>query len=92
MVNANIRADGLVIVLIGSGPGSDGGGYGILNGRLVPIPNNNPELRRLIAATESVQAVEAAGETVNLADLGKIAQATMLDAAGKLSAGIHAQR
>ena len=89
MVNANIRAESLVIVLIGPGQGGDGTGHGILNGRIVPIPGNNPELRRLIAATQAVTAVEAAGEAVNLADLGKIAQATMLDAGVKLAASVR---
>jgi hypothetical protein len=90
MPNANIRHDSMVVVLIGPGQGGDGNGYGLVNGRLVHIPGNNPELRRLIAATLSVQAVETAGETAKLADLGKIAQAAMLDAGVKLAAGISA--
>ncbi len=90
MVNANIRADSLVVVLIGPGKGGDGTGYGLVNGHLVHIPGNNPELRRLIAATQAVQAVEVAGETVKLQELGKIAQSTMLDAGSKLAAGLSA--
>lgn len=90
MPNANIRHDSMVVVLIGPGQGGDGTGYGLVNGRLVHIPGNNPELRRLIAATQSVQAVETAGETAKLGDLGKIAQAAMLDAGVKLAAGIGA--
>ncbi len=89
MVNANIRTDGLVIVLIGPGAGGDGKGWGLLNGRLVPIPGNNPELRNLIAATVSVNAVELAGENAELAGLTKAAQVAMLDAATKVTAGLR---
>jgi hypothetical protein len=89
MVNANIRTDNLLIVLIGPGAGGDAPTWGIQNGRIVHIPGNNPELRRLVAATLSVNAVEEAGETANLGDLGKLAQAAMLDAGAKLGATLR---
>jgi len=52
----------------------------IQNGRIVPIAGNHPELRRLVAATLTVHAVEAAGETAPSGVLGELAQATLLDA------------
>ena len=89
MVNANVRAENLVVVLIGPGAGGDADTWGIINGHIVHIPGNNPELRNLIAATRSVSAVEAAGENAALAALGKAAQAAMLDAGSKLSVGLR---
>ena len=89
MAHANARTENLVIVLLGPGAGGDGNSWGIVNGRIVPIPGNNPELRNLIAATRAVNAVEVAGENAALAALGKAAQSAMLEAGAKLSAGMH---
>ena len=89
MSNANLRTDGIVVVLVGPGAGGDADGWGILNGRIIHIPGNNPELRSLIAATVAVDAVEIAGENAELAALNKAAQAAMLDAGSKVAAGIR---
>lgn len=89
MANTHVRTEGIVIVLMGAAAGSDAPSWGIINGRIVPIPGNNPELRNLIAAASSVNAVEVAGENAALAALGKAAQAAMLEAGAKLSAGMH---
>ena len=89
MATTHPRHEGIVIVLMGPGAGGDANSWGIVNGRIVPIPGNNPELRNLIAAARSVNAVEVAGENAALAALGKAAQAAMLDAGAKLSAGMH---
>ncbi len=89
MSNANLRTDTLAIVLIGPGAGGDADGWGILNGRIIHIPGNNPELRNLVAATVAVSAVQTAGENAELAALSKAAQAAMLDAGAKVAAGIR---
>ena len=89
MANAHVRTEGIVIVLMGPAAGGDANSWGILNGRIVPIPGNNPELRNLIAAASAVNAVEVAGENAALAALGKAAQAAMLDAGAKVAAGMH---
>lgn len=89
MTNANVRTEGLVIVLVGPGAGGDADGWGILNGRIIHIPGNNPELRNLVAATRAVNAVQFAGENAQLAALNKAAQAAMLDAGSKVAAGIR---
>jgi len=86
MVNANIRTDNL---FIGPGVGGDAATWSIQDGRIVPIPGNNPELRRLIAATLAVNPVDVAGEAAQLGDLGKIAQATLLDAGARLGATLR---
>ncbi len=85
----NIKTENIVVVLIGPGAGGDAPGYGFVNGRLIHIPGNNPELRNLVAATRAVNAVEFAGENAELAALSKVAQSTMLDAGAKLVAGIR---
>ena len=86
MVNANIAA-GPVIVLVGGS--NDAEGWGIVNGHIVHIPGNNPQLRNLVAATRAVSAVQVAGEHAALAALGKAAQAAMLEAGTKVAAGIR---
>ena len=73
-----------VIVLIGPGAGGDGGGHGLLNGKIVKIPGNNPELRRLIAATEAMHAVDRAGAEGHLSELSRVAHAAMAEAATEI--------
>lgn len=89
MTTTKLLNDGLVIVLVGPGAGGDADGWGILNGRIIHIPGNNPELRNLVAATRAVNAVQIAGENAELAALNKAAQAAMLDAGSKVAAGIR---
>ena len=70
-----------VIVLIGPGGATDGGGWGWNGKKIVKIPPNNPELRRLAASAGALHAVENAANDTHLAELGRVAEAAMSEAA-----------
>ena len=81
-----------VVVLIGPGAGGDGGGYGWRNGKIVKIPGNNPEVRRLIAAAEAAYAVDRVGAEGHLSELGRVAHAAMAEAATEIGQKLESSK
>jgi len=81
-----------VIVLIGAGGASDGGGFGWNGKKIVRIPSNNPELRRLTAAAQSLHAVDQAGAQPRLAELGIAAEAATVAAAKDMGQMLNSGR
>lgn len=77
-----------IVVLFGGG---DGGGYMILNGRLIPIPPYNPETvfgraQAVLAAANSL--AHAAGVNKELSgELTSVAQKLTQEAIGQLTKG-----
>lgn len=76
----------IVLVLISAGVSHGAGGFGITpSGKLKKIPDNNPQLRRMAGAAQTLSIIEQIG----MPDLAGVAQSALLDAAQRVAAELQ---
>ena len=79
----NVNGKTIVLVFISAGASHGASGFGITpSGKLKKIPDNNPQLRRMTGAAQTLSIVDQAG----LPDLAGAAQAALVDAAQHVAA------
>lgn len=82
----NIQPKTIVLVLVSAGVSRGVGGFGITSsGKLKKIPDNNPQLRRMLGAAQTLSIVEE----VAMPDVGGAAQSVLVDAAQRVAAELQ---